>query len=222
VTWSKGVALLALVSAIGLSGGVLAHARADVPANGKRPPRLFAVGHSWVVGTSSGHQIGYVDHLARVARAARVDADHSGYTAPKVRRLVEAAPRCKPRDIAVVQVGLNDVRRYGDAGLPRFRRSLEAILRRLDRCPVILVQEPGALDYTVRDRPLLGNDRVVHDYRRTAAVVARAHPNVTLVRPRLTQHDYLADGLHPDRSGNRALYRMVKRTATWKAFLRNR
>lgn len=222
MTWLKGVALLALVSVIGLSGGVLAHARADAPTNGKRPPRLFAVGHSWVVGTSSGRQIGYVDHLARAVRAARIDADHSGYTSPKVRRLLEAAPRCTPRDLAVVQVGLNDVRRYGDAGLPRFRRSLEAILQRLDRCPVILVQEPGALDYTVNGRPLVGNNDVVRDYRQTTVLVTRAHPNVTLVRPRLTKHDYLRDGLHPDRSGNRAIYRAVGRTTTWQAFLRRR
>ena len=222
MTWLKGVALLALVTAIGLSGGAIAHARADVHGAAQRAPRLYAVGHSWVVGTSSGQQIGYVDRLARDARATRIDADHVGYTAPQVRRLLRVAPRCTSRDLAVVQVGLNDVRRYGDAGLPRFRRSLRAILTRLDGCPVILVQEPGALSYAVRGQPLLGNNGVVRDYRAITATVVREHDNVTLVRPRLLTSDYLPDGLHPDRSGNRVIYRAIKHTPTWKRFLNNR
>jgi lysophospholipase L1-like esterase len=219
VTWLKGVALVALVSIGGMSGGFFAHASADTPAGGKHAPRVFAVGHSWVVGLSSGQQIGYVDQLARDARAIRIDADHSGYTTRRVAHLVESVPRCRARDFAVVQIGLNDVRRYGAAGLPRFRRSLGAILKRLEGCQVVLVQEPGALQYSVKGRPLVGNDRVVHDYRLTSAEVARVHANVTLVRPRLQQRDYLLDGLHPDRSGNLVIYRAVKRTAAWQAFL---
>lgn len=210
---------MTLVSILALSSGVLAHASADTPMHEKGPLRVFAVGHSWVVGLSSGHQIGYVDHLARDARATRVDADHTGYTAPRVRRLVETVPRCRARDIAVVQVGLNDVRRYGEAGLPRFRRSFDAILRRLGRCPVVVVQEPGALQYRVRGLPLVGSDRIVRDYRLATAEVSRSHANVTLVRPRLQESDYLPDGLHPDRSGNGVIYRAVKRTRAWQTFL---
>lgn len=221
VTWTKGLAFLALVSMIALSGGVLAHARANTAA-ARQQPRIFAVGHSWVVGLSSGQQIGYVDRLMRTAGVARVDADHEGFTSRQVRRLVDAAPRCGARDLAIVQVGLNDVRLRGADGLAPFRRSLDAILQRLGRCPVILVQEPGALDYTVRGQPLLGDHSVVGAYRRTTALVANSRDNVTLVRPRLTDNDYLADGLHPDRSGNRAIYRAVTRSETWKTFLRNR
>jgi lysophospholipase L1-like esterase len=220
VTWTKGVAFFALVSMIALSGGVLAHAGATT-ATAWQQPRIFAVGHSWVVGLSSGQQIGYVDRLMRTAGVARVDADHEGFTSRQVRRLVDA-PRCGARDLAIVQVGLNDVRLRGADGLAPFRRSLDAILQRLARCPVILVQEPGALDYTVPGQPLRGDHSVVGAYRRTTALVANSRDNVTLVRPRLTDNDYLADGLHPDRSGNRAIYRAVTRSETWKTFLRNR
>ena len=85
---------------------------------------------------------------------ARIDADHSGYRAPQVASLVNAAPRCRASDLALVQVGLNDVRRQGEGGLPAFRTSLRSILDRLAGCPVILVQEPGALNYAVTGQPL--------------------------------------------------------------------
>jgi lysophospholipase L1-like esterase len=212
---------MALATLIGLSGGVFTHARAD--SDTTRPhPRLFAVGHSWIVGTSSGRQIGYVDRLARAARVARVDADHVGFTAPQVRRLVRAAPRCRATDLAIVQVGLNDVRRVADDGLPRFRRSLTAIFTRLDRCPVIVVQEPGALDYTWTGHPTVGSDDVVRDYRQATADIARGFPNITLVRPRLQRTDYLVDGLHPNLSGNAKIARVIAHTPTWRAFLRSR
>jgi lysophospholipase L1-like esterase len=218
VSWARGVTLVTLASVIGIVGGVGAHARADSHADRLRSPRLFAVGHSWVVGTSSGRQIGYLDRLARQAAVPRVDADHSGFTAPQVRRLVESAPPCRPTDLAVVQVGLNDVRRFGEAGLPRFRRSMAAILARLDRCPVVVVQEPGALDYTWTGHPTLGSDAVVRDYRRATAALAKRHPNVTLVRPQLTADDYLLDGLHPNLDGNLAIARAIRHTAAWRTF----
>jgi lysophospholipase L1-like esterase len=215
VSWVKSAAVGALVAALGLSGGLLATARAD---GRHHAPRIFAVGHSWVVGTASGHQLGYVDALVRRAGVSRVEADHSGYTAPEVLSLVKAAPRCRPGDLALVQVGLNDVRRRGDAGLTAFRRSLGAILRLLDTCPVILVQEPGALDYSLRGQPLRGSDAVVGDYRQATAAIARQHRNVTLVRPLLRADDYLADGLHPDRSGNRRIAAVIRATTEWRAF----
>jgi lysophospholipase L1-like esterase len=211
----KSAAVGALVAALGLSGGLLATARAD---GRHHAPRIFAVGHSWVVGTASGHQIGYVDALVRRTGDARVDADHSGFTAPQVLRLVEAAPRCRASDLALVQVGLNDVRWQGDGGLPAFRRSLHSILQRLVGCPVILVQEPGAIDYRVKGQPLRGSDAVVGDYRQATAAIARPYPNVTLVRPHLRGGDYLPDGLHPDRSGNRHIASVIRATPTWRTF----
>jgi lysophospholipase L1-like esterase len=217
VRWLKSVLVSALVLVLGASGGLLAHARAD---GGHHAPRIFAVGHSWVVGTSSGRQIGYVDSLVRSAGVQRVDADHPGDTARQVEKLVAAAPRCRPNDLAILQVGLNDVRRFGDGGLPRFRTALSKILSQLSGCSVILVQEPGALDYTVIGHRLLGSDGVVRDYRQATADIAAGHRNVTLVRPRLGTHDYLADGLHPDRSGNRRIAAAIRTTATWQAFAR--
>jgi lysophospholipase L1-like esterase len=162
--------------------------------------------------------LGYVDALVHRTGVSRVEADHSGYTAPQVLALVKAAPRCRPSDLALVQVGLNDVRWQGDAGLPAFRRSLRAILLRLDSCPVILVQEPGALDYSLRGQPLRGSNAVVRDYRQATAALAHQHRNVTLVRPLLRAGDYLGDGLHPDRSGNRRIAAAIRATAEWQAF----
>jgi lysophospholipase L1-like esterase len=162
--------------------------------------------------------MGYVDTLVRRTGVTRVEADHSGYTAPQVLALVEAAPRCRPSDLALVQVGLNDVRWQGDAGLPAFRRSLRAILQQLDSCPVILVQEPGALDYSLRGQPLRGSNAVVGHYRRATADIAQQHRNVTLVRPLLRSGDYLVDGLHPDRSGNRRIAAAIRATSAWQAF----
>jgi lysophospholipase L1-like esterase len=217
VTWAKSAAVGVLVTTLGLSGGLLATAQ----ANGRRhAPRIFAVGHSWVVGTASGHQMGYVDALVRATGFARIDADHGGYTAPQVTALLEAAPTCRGSDLALVQLGLNDVRRQGDGGLAAFRRSLRSILARLDACPVIVVQEPGALDYTVPGQPLRGSDAVVRDYRAATAAIARQHRNVTLVQPRLGAEDYLADGLHPDRSGNRRIALAIRATSTWRTFTR--
>jgi lysophospholipase L1-like esterase len=162
--------------------------------------------------------MGYVDALVRRVGVARVEADHSGYTAPQVLSLVKAAPRCRQGDLALLQVGLNDVRWQGDAGLSAFRRSLRAILHRLDSCPVILVQEPGALDYSVRGQPLRGNNAVVARYRQASTDIAHQHRNVTLVRPRLRAGDYLGDGLHPDRSGNRRIAATIRATPAWQAF----
>jgi lysophospholipase L1-like esterase len=215
VSWVKSAAVGALVTALGLSGGLLATARAD---GRHRAPRIFAVGHSWVVGTSSGQQIGYVDALVRRTGDTRVEADHSGFTAPQVLGLLEGAPSCRASDLALVQVGLNDVRWQGEHGLPAFRRSLRSILQRLAGCPVILVQEPGALDYLVKGQPLRGSDAVVGDYRQATAIIARQFPNVTLVRPHLGPDDYLADGLHPDRSGNRSIASAIRATPTWDTF----
>jgi lysophospholipase L1-like esterase len=218
VSWLRSVAVGSLVLLLGTSGGLFAHARADA---GHDAPRIFAVGHSWVVGTASGRQIGYVDALVRRTGVQRVDADHSGYTARQVEALVDAAPRCGPNDLALLQVGLNDVRRRGDAGLTSFRRALRAILSRLSGCSVILVQESGALDYTLRGHPLRGSDDVVQDYRQATEDLAAGLRNVTLVRPRLTAHDYLADGLHPDRSGNRRIAAAITATTTWRVFAHN-
>jgi hypothetical protein len=83
---------------------------------------------------------------------------------------------------------------------------------------VILVQEPGALDYSYRDQPLRGSDAVVGGYRAATAAIAHQHRNVTLVRPVLRADDYLADGLHPDRSGNRRIAAVIRATAEWRAF----
>jgi lysophospholipase L1-like esterase len=215
VRWARSAAVGTLVTALGLAGGLLATAQAD---GRQDAPRIFAVGHSWVVGTASGHQMGYVDMLVQGTGATRVDADHGGYTAPEVRSLVDAAPRCRASDLAIVQVGLNDVRMRGERGLPSFRHSLQSILQRLDGCPVIVVQEPGALDYAVKGQTLRGSDAVVRDYRTATAAVARLHPNVTLVRPLLRPSDYLDDGLHPDLSGNSRIALAIEATATWRAF----
>lgn len=217
MSWVKSAAVGALVVVLGLAGGLLATAQAD---GRHHAPRIFAVGHSWVVGTASGHQMGYVDALVQLTGVARVEADHSGYTAAEVRLLVEQAPRCRASDLALVQVGLNDVRWRGEGGLPAFQRSLRSILHRLAGCPVILVQEPGALDYTVPGRPLRGSDAVVRDYRAATAAIAARAPNVTLVRPQLGAHDYLDDGLHPDRSGNARIALAIEATTTWRTFAR--
>jgi hypothetical protein len=157
VSWVRSAVVAALVTALGLSGGFLASADAD---GRHHAPRIFAVGHSWVVGTASGHQMGYVDSLVRRTGVDRVDADHSGFTAPQVRTLVDAAPQCRGTDLALVQVGLNDVRWQGEGGLTTFRRSVRAILDRLATCPVIVVQEPGARDYSVAGQPLRGSAAV--------------------------------------------------------------
>ena len=81
---------------------------------------------------------------------------------------------------------------------------------------MILVQEPGALDYTVPGLPLRGSDAVVRDYRRATAAIADQLQNVTLVRPLLRADDYLGDGLHPDRSGNRRVTLAIQATTTWR------
>jgi lysophospholipase L1-like esterase len=218
VSWVKSAVVGTLVTALGLSGGLLATAHADAKHHASR---IFAVGHSWVVGTASGHQMGYADMLVQQTGVARVDADHVGYTAPEVESLVDAAPRCRASDLALVQVGLNDVRRRGERGLPAFRSSLRSILHRLAGCPVILVQEPGALDYAVKGRPLRGSDGVVRDYRQATAAIARPHHNVTLVRPLLRASDYLDDGLHPDLSGNSRIALAIEATTTWRKFARS-
>lgn len=101
MSWVKSAAVGALVTALGLSGGLLATAQAD---GRHHAPRIFVVGHSWVVGTASGHQMGYVDALVHQTGVVRVDADHSGYAAPEVKSLVDAAPRCRASDLALVQV----------------------------------------------------------------------------------------------------------------------
>ena len=128
MSWGKSAVVGALVAALGLSGGLLATARAD---GRHHAPRIFAVGHSWVVGTASGHQMGYVDALVRRVGVARVEADHSGYTAPQVLSLVKAAPRCRQGDLALLQVGLNDVRWQGEPihMLNVFAHDLAASLR---------------------------------------------------------------------------------------------
>jgi hypothetical protein len=215
VSWAKSAAVGTLVMAVGLAVGLLATA----PANGgHHAPRIFSVGHSWMVGTASGHQTGYVDMLVQGTGVTRVEADHVGYSAAEIRSLVDAAPRCRASDLAIVQVGLNDVRMRGESGLPSFRLSLQSILQRLGSCPVILVQEPGALDYSVKGRALQGSAAVVRDYRTAAAAVARPHRNVTLVRPLLRASDYLDDGLHPDLSGNGRIALAIEATTTWRAF----
>src|SRR4051794_20200832 len=218
MSWAHRAWLGVLGVVVLLGGGLLVEARADDRT--AVAPCLYAVGHSWVVGTSSGEQIGYVHELAARVGAQVVDADHTGFRAPQVRRLVDGAPRCRPSDLAVVQVGLNDVRLRGESGLRPFRRALRGILARLDGCDVVVVREPGALDYRRSVGRVLGSTHVLDDYRRVTADLVLTRPRTTMVTPVLAPGQYLVDGLHPNLSGNRTIARAISRSAAWRAFAR--
>jgi lysophospholipase L1-like esterase len=114
-------------------------------------------------------------------------------------------------DTVVVAVGINDVRRRGQAPdqLAAFRRDYEAVLDRLASAQRVVVVPP----LTIRSWGDHGSEQVMLAYRAIELSLAAAHPNVVVADPLAQWRPdtmLLPDGIHANAAGRELIAATVR------------
>lgn len=173
--------------------------------------RLVAYGDSYVNPGAAAIRHGHAPWIALLDRPVR-NLGHSGdgvdHTLLVVRRTAGQA-----RDTVVVEVGLNDVRRFGtDAGhLAAFRTQYDEVLDLLAQARLVVVVPPLAVE---RWGPR-GSEPALHLYRSVVLALAMEHPNVRVADPFVAWRPrtmLMPDQLHPNVMGRAVIAATVRRT----------
>ena len=192
---------------LGLVVAVTSRAQADT--------RLYAFGDSYVNPAGVTRLQDKTPWLALVGQPF-VDLGHAG---DGVARTLAIATRAqhKVHGVAVVEVGVNDLRRNGTdpARLAAFRRDYALLLHRLDGARRIVVVPPLPLRDWGRHAPFdRGSDAALSAYREVVLELARSTPRVTVADPlprwdldRVLSHDRV----HPNAYGRSVIADAVRK-----------
>jgi len=199
-----------VASAVAVVAGA-AVAAIVVTRTGDERPRLVTFGHSIVAGIGNPAR----PWPPRVAERLAVPLENRGVggaEAPDLARVVRAY-RPRPGDVAVVQIGINDVLRHGLGGLPAFRAGLGDALSRLSR-GLGSGRVACAFDAPIaawRGTPFTGpsfdrgSDEALAAYRRVAREIADARGVRFVDLGEGWDLADVVDGLHPDERGTQAI-----------------
>ncbi|MEJ7891033.1 MAG: SGNH/GDSL hydrolase family protein [Solirubrobacteraceae bacterium] len=183
--------------------------------------RLVTFGHSWVAGRYPDPAI--TPWPDRVAASHGVSLANAGVGATEASQTLDAVLAYQPRaaDEVVIEAMLNDVRKYGDAGIPAFKRTVRSMLRHLTMAPV----RPARI-VMVSDAPITlwqtppgslydqGSDPELHAYadalEAVASKFARFNVRILDLSRRWAADEYIAsDGIHPSEAGTARIAQRV-------------
>jgi lysophospholipase L1-like esterase len=225
VVASVAVAAVLSMSACGVNGPDTRTVTSsdDRPAAPTREPaRLVAFGHSYVagLGASRGDRAWPAVVAARTCRPLVNRAGSGDIAAETEVHVLNAASSLQPRDVVVVETGINDVRAFGADGdrLHRYGQRIRGILSTLQDVgrgvPVVLVADPGIAetawdDYPPYDR---GSQAVADAYADKLREVAADFPDATVVdvREAWSGAHIHADGVHPNDEGHALIAEAVE------------
>lgn len=197
---ARSVVVLGLL--LGLSGA----AQADT--------RLYAFGDSYVnPGPARSVQDPPWVGLLGVPVA---NLGHGGDTVARTLAVVTRVQH-KVRGVAVVEVGLNDLRRHGTdpVALRAFREDYALVLARLRSARLVVVVPPLPLSRWARSAPLhRGSEAALSAYRDVVVQLGSTTPHVAVADP-LPQWDpgrmLLPDAVHPNALGRAVIADAVRR-----------
>lgn len=172
-------------------------------------PRLVAFGHSWVAGRYPERWVQPWPQraAARLGMSVRNAGEGSSESPDVARRVLKYAPR--RGDVVAIEAALNDLRRFGEDGLARYRASLHRMLLHLASSgaptTVLLVLDPPITTWTGHAGFDRGSLAGVLAYAEVSREVARDHgalPVDLAAGWQLAIH-VASDGVHPSAAGVR-------------------
>lgn len=175
--------------------------------------RFVAYGDSYVNPGSAGMRAGQYPWVGLLGQPVR-NLGHPGDGVGRTLRVVRHTAR-QAQGIAVVAVGINDVRRSGadPAALRLFRARYDELLDRLGSAERVVVVPP----LPIRNWGAHGSEQALTAYRTIVIELAGQHANARLADPLPAwQPDtmLLPDGIHPDAAGRAAIAAAVRQTVT--------
>ena len=177
-----------------LATGLGSHNQANAQA------KVVAFGDSYVDPGAGGRHLGmrpWVSSLGEPVRNLGHPGDGVADTLARVRHAGGVT-----FDVAVIEVGINDVRRAGTDPLlmARFRDDYDKVLQRLSSARLVVVVPP----LPVISWGSQGSEAALLAHRTVVLELAAHYPNVQVADPLPWWHPetmLMSDGLHPDAQG---------------------
>lgn len=194
---------------------ILAVLAAALAGCGGEDGSLVAFGHSFVEGGQPGTGPAWASRAAGELGLVADNRGVSGAESPAIAEVVvQYTP--DPDDTVAIEAALNDARRLGRAGLPRYEASLEEMLDHLTRGgtrpEIVLVADPPIVAWDAYPPYDDGSARVLAAYNRVTAEVAARHGADLAGVPAEwdpAEHILRADGVHPNDRGQQLLAEAV-------------
>ena len=175
--------------------------------NGPSGPTVVAYGDSYMAPNVLGEAHGQRSWLRGLDRPV-INRGHAGDCVEDLLKIVERSPRTT-QDV-VLEIGINDVYRFGDAEMASFVDDFGTVLDLLSGARRVVV----VLPLPIRRWGPRGSEEALLLHRAAEREIAASHPNARVVDAMgAWQADtmLLADGIHPDVPGREVLATAVMR-----------